>query len=254
LDDLGLIDTFLLPSPTASVQPSFSAMSFPLRIAFPFLVVAGALAGVCRADTTVELIDLAPRIQPNSLTRVTVELDAGGNDVVRASESRESATKTGDEQKLPMSVSARLQYDERRLDGGDATSSRPLAIRYYTLAEGTLKVDTSGHAPKLADNRRLIVVAPGSVRPNLCSPNGPLTRQELDLIDVAGNSCLIDDLLPAKPVVNGATWNHDAKLMGALLAVDSVAACEVQSVQHQFREDPASRRCRRDQRRGGHAA
>ena len=36
------------------------------------------------------------------------------------------------------------------------------------------------------------------------------------------------------PVAKDATWNHDAALMGALLALDSVAVCEVQSVLDEF--------------------
>jgi hypothetical protein len=54
------------------------------------------------------------------------------------------------------------------------------------------------------------------------------------LIDVAANSCLIDRLLPTNPVAKGATWKHDASLMGALLTLDSVAVCEVQSVLDEF--------------------
>jgi hypothetical protein len=135
-----------------------------IQVARFTIVAAGVLAGIARADSPQETIDLSPQVQPNALTRVTIELDAGGNDVVRAvTDVKSAAAKNGAEQKLPMSVSAQLQYDERRLDGGTSDSAqnrRPQAVRYYTLAEGILKVDTSGMAPKLADDCRLIVVEP----------------------------------------------------------------------------------------------
>ncbi len=213
-------------------------MSKAVQFSRMTIVIAGLLAGSAHADSTTETIDLAPRIEPNTLSRVTIDLDAGGNDVVRAAtDDKGAALKDGAEQKLPMSVAAKLQYDERRLVGaaGDTSqNSSPLAVRHYNRAEGTLKVDTSGLAPKLADDRRLIVVESGAVRPNLYSPAGPLTREQLDLIDLVGNSCLIDRLLPADPIVNGATWKHDATVMGSLLILDSVAVCEVQSVLDEF--------------------
>ena len=213
-------------------------MSKAVRIARLTFVVAGLLAGSVRADSQTESIDLSPRIDPHTVTRVTIELDAGGNDLVRAeTDDKVAASATGGEQKLPMSVSAKLQYDERRLMGISSDASQaptPLAIRYYDRAEGTLKVDTSGLAPKLADDRRLIVVESGVVRPTLYSPDGPLPREQLDLIDATGNSCLLDQLLPAKPVAKDATWNHDATAIGGLLTLDSVAVCEVQSVLDEF--------------------
>lgn len=209
-----------------------------IRIVLRTIVIAGLLAGISRAESTDETIDLSPQIERDSIVRVTIELDAGGNDVVRAAvDDKGEPAKDDAEQKLPMSVSAKLQYDERRLvETGDETSQdpQPLAIRYYHLAEGTLKVDTSGVAPKLADNRRLIVVQPGATRPNLYSPDGPLTRDQLDLIDLPGDSCFVDRLLPTAPVAKGGTWKHDAAVMGQLLTMDSVAVCEVQSVLDEF--------------------
>jgi hypothetical protein len=207
-------------------------MTKPAPFVLWTFAIGGLLAGAARAEPTAKKIDLRPRIEPDSLVRVTVELDAGGNDLVRGTVNKGVTAKDRAEQKLPMSVSAKLQYDERRIAGDTDTAERnlPLAVRYYNVAEATLKIDTSGLAPTLAGDRRLIVVAQGSARPNLYSPSGALTREQLDLIDLAGNSCLIDRLLPATAMAKGDTWQHDADVMGGLLALDSVAVCEVQSV------------------------
>lgn len=198
--------------------------------------LAALLASLVGSMSRAESIDLSPKIEPNSLTRVTIELDAGGNDVVRPTTNDKDATESA-EQKLPMSVTAKQQYDELRIVGSDLTSAQvpaPLAIRFYDQAEGILKIDTSGQAPKLADDRRLIVVAAGAVRPNLYATAGPLSREQLDLIDLPGNSCMIDQLLPTAPVAKDDHWSHDANLMGMLLALDSVAVCEVQSMLDEF--------------------
>ena len=64
----------------------------------------------------------------------------------------------------------------------------------------------------------------------LYCPDGPLDREQLDLIDVVGDSFSADRLLPAKPVAEGDSWANDAAVMGPLLTLDTVAVCEVQSI------------------------
>ncbi len=47
---------------------------------------------------------------------------------------------------------------------------------------------------------------------------------------MVGDSLTVDHLLPAKPVSEGDSWANDASVMAALLTLDTVAVCEVQSV------------------------
>jgi hypothetical protein len=68
----------------------------------------------------------------------------------------------------------------------------------------------------------------------LYCPAGPLSRQQLDLIDVVGDSHSLDRLLPANPVAKDQTWSNEASAMGPLLTLDSVAVCEVKSVLESF--------------------
>jgi hypothetical protein len=188
-------------------------------------------------------IDLAPRDKAK-LTRVTIQLDAGGHVLVRANDQNEQSESAKDsdkpgERKLPISVVAKIAYDERRLANGSATAAAgtPLAVRHYKTAEAVIKVDSGGRAPKLPDEHRLIVLEQCDGRPALYCPATPLSREELDLIDVIGNSFCADRLLPAKPVVEGDSWANDAAVMGPLLALDTVAVCEVQSVLEESNAD-----------------
>jgi hypothetical protein len=64
---------------------------------------------------------------------------------------------------------------------------------------------------------------------NLYSPAGPLTREELELIDLLGNSLLLDRLLPEKVVTVGESWKHASNLVCALLGLDAVAQSDLQS-------------------------
>ncbi len=190
------------------------------------------LAMLATRAQAAEPIDLSPRIDVNSVARISVELTAGGHNLVRV----ESEEKGKTEQRLPMSVSAKLEYHERRLAPSlpPAANGALLGVRHYDLAEAVLKVDNSGRTPRITDDRRLIALESSSERPILYCPDGPLSREQLDLIDVVGNSLLLDQLLPTKPVAKGATWAIDASVMGPLLTFDSLAVCEVQSVLEEF--------------------
>jgi len=175
-----------------------------------------------------ERIDLLPQNKANSLSHVTIQLDVGGHNLIRA---EGDSKETAEEQKLPSSVAAKLAYDELRLtDSASPNVGAALAIRYYDTAEAVIKVDNSGRTPKLPDDRRLVVLAQAAERPMLYCPNAPLEREQLDLIDVGGDSFNADRLLPAKPVAEGDSWANDAAVMGPLLTLDTVAVCEVQSV------------------------
>jgi hypothetical protein len=206
-------------------------MNLPVRAAlfatYAYLAVTvGVRAG--------EQIDLSPMPEAEVLTQVSIELEAGGSTLVRSEPDGKAAAST--ERRLPMSVSARLRYAERQLpNGNDRVSSKGLlAARYYDLAQAEIKVAETVVAPRLADDRRLILVSRAEPRPTLHCPNGALKRDELDLLDVVGNSSVVDQLLPPKPVADGESWPANSVVVAALLTLDSMAVCEVQSVLEEF--------------------
>ncbi|HEX2473907.1 MAG TPA: hypothetical protein VHK01_04145, partial [Lacipirellulaceae bacterium] len=206
-------------------------MGLPIRVAF---VSVYAYLAVSISVVAAEKIDLSPLRQPDGLTQVSVELEATGSTLVR-SESDEKASKTP-ERRLPMNATARLRYAERNFPGRNPGRSgiSLLAVRYYELAEATINVDEKAVAPRLAEDRRLIVVASATPRPILYSPKGPLKREELDLVDVLASSSVIDQLLPGKAVADGDSWPAEPAAVAALLTLDSIAVCEVQSVLEEF--------------------
>lgn len=203
------------------------------------LVRQSLLLGMILSLTTLrasggERIDLSPQIKGDSFTHVTIQLDVGGHNVVKieGDDKTEGEKDKVTEKKLPISVAAKVAYDERRLADNNAAaeSGAVVAVRYYDTAEAVIKVDDAGRAPKLADDRRLIALAQADDRPTMFCPIAPLSRDQLDLVDVVGDSFSVDRLLPAKLVAEGDSWTNDAKVMGPLLTLDTVAVCEVQSV------------------------
>jgi len=215
----------------------------PVLVAFA-LATPRIRAAEPAAEST---IDLTPRVSASDLAEVTIELECGGTlrlrDGERASATAANDTAADDTDKntdgvraLPMSLSAKLKYDEHRVaPAGNGTATR--AIRYYKDAAAVIKVDDGGTAPKLADDRRLIVAENPGGRLSFAAANGLLTREELDLIDVTGDSLAIDCLLPHRPVAADATWPVDPNTMAAILSMDSVAAAEVQNVLDKFNHD-----------------
>jgi hypothetical protein len=218
----------------------------------PLLAAAFLLA--IATPGAAETVDLSPRPGAAPSMRVTVNFEAGGSALIRVSGNGEATSTVAnnsagaaaaapvpvnEQTQLPVSVTATLVYDERILTPSATGSASvpprlPLAVRYYTQAEATIKVDKGGLSPRLAESRRTIVVENQPVRPMLYSPAGPIPREELDLIDVIGNSAVVDRLLPTRPVAQGESWKTDANAMAALLTFDHVSVCEVESVLEEF--------------------
>ena len=184
------------------------------------LLAAGCLLRCGETASAAEKFRFECQRKPGDLSAVRVELEVGGELKVVAD---------GKVKPLKMNVLGKLAYEERLL--GDA-ATRPASTRYaryYDQAEAKITIEGSEVAPQLRDARRLIVVDAGADQTTLFSPQGPLTREELDLIDVPANSVWLDDLLPTKPVAIGEQWQHSDSLLASLLGLDAVSQSDVTS-------------------------
>lgn len=188
----------------------------------------------CAAQAAAETsIDLTPKVTENEFAEVTIDLECGGTMQARGESAPDAEPKT-----LPMSVSAKLVYDEHRVAPAVGTIATR-SIRYYNDAAAVIKVDNTGLTPKLADDHRLVVVENPGGRLSFAAANGLLKREELDLIDVTGDSLAVDALLPNRTVAADATWPADPNTMAAILSMDSVAAADVENVLDKFNHDYA---------------
>ena len=61
------------------------------------------------------------------------------------------------------------------------------------------------------------------------SPHGPLSREELDLLQFPADSLLVDALLPSESVQIGSSWQHHDDTLALLLGLDAVGHSEVSS-------------------------
>ncbi|HEY5316092.1 MAG TPA: hypothetical protein VIK18_26425 [Pirellulales bacterium] len=180
------------------------------------LVQFGITAPILMAD---EPGLLRSSLEPGAMTHIDVLLEVGGD---------LKLTEAGKIKSLKMSVVGKLAYDEKRLPT-QTDSAGARAVRHYTAAEATIKVEKGMLKPHLRADRHLVAALEEKTQLELFSPQGPLTREELDLIDVPANSLLLDRLLPAEPVKVGDHWRHDDPLLTLLLGLDAISASDVHS-------------------------
>lgn len=157
---------------------------------------------------------------PGDLTAVRVELEVGGELKVVAD---------GKVKPLKMNVLGKLAYEEKLLGALANGRTGTRYVRHYDQAGAKIKIEDGEVLPQLRDERRLIVVDALADQGLLFSPQGPLTREELDLLDVPANSVWLDALLPAKPVTIGEKWRHSERLLASLLGLDAVSQADVTS-------------------------
>ncbi len=169
-------------------------------------------------------LSIAPGV--GELEQVSVHLEVGGEVSLR---------EDGAVHKLPTSVAADLHYSQRLLAHVDAVTAS--GLRHYDKADLTIKVDKGGVQPKLRDNRRLIVVETGDGELNMFSPQGMLTRDELDLVDVLGDRLALGGLLPSKSVAQGESWTVTDECLRTLLGLEAIAQSDVTGMISDVREN-----------------
>ncbi len=182
-------------------------------------VIALTVGPICATAVAENSFDLSTSVDSNEVrqARVIVEvtgklnLNADGQKVTR----------------LPFRVAGDLLYDERTLSTKEGQARRD--IRHYRQAAATISVGGNPIKAKLPEDRRLIVVDLKQHRQTLFSPLGPLSSDDLDLLDVQGSTTLLNALAPPAPVGLSDEWQHDDQLVAALLGLDAISQSDVKS-------------------------
>ena len=130
--------------------------------------------------------------------------------------------------RLPLKVQGELLYDERAMVVDDQKRCCK-SVRFYREAKADFQVGESTQRSCLTDEHRLSVAQIAADSSLMFSPFGPLTREELELLEVQGNSLVLPQLLPAKDVGLGEQWSHSNATAAALLGLDAVSQSDLQS-------------------------
>ena len=164
-----------------------------------------------------EIYDLTSSLAPGQSQAVRTAVEVKGN-LKLNSDGKEVAT-------VPMLVQADLQYAERFLAIKADGSLR--AARQYEKAEAAIQIKETKMKQGLRDERRLMVVQHRADDTTLFSPLGPLTREELDLVDVPGSSTVLASILPGKKVAIGQEWKLTSQTLARLLGLEAVSEQDV---------------------------
>ena len=188
----------------------------------PVIVIAPLVVAVLagRAASQQPTYPLRSRRAPGAVDRVETAFEVGG-------ELKEIVE--GKVHRAKISVTCNLSYDEKTLELTTTPQNHARSVRYYEQIDAVIKVEDDGMKPVLRQRRRLIGAEASEDMLTLFSPLGPLTRDELDLIDVLPDSLLLDRLLPEKRVAVGDSWKHSPKLIAALLGIDVAGTANVRS-------------------------
>jgi hypothetical protein len=148
--------------------------------------------------------------------KIKLKVDGEAVDVVDGKENREKLSSSYD-----------LDYDEqtRRISINDRDTAR--SIRHYNSAQAEIKVGDNESKPILRAERTIIAAEIMPKKVLLFSPRGTLTRDELDLIEMKGDSLLLDRFLPEQSVSIGDTWTRSDDIMAQFLGLDEVGQNEI---------------------------
>lgn len=189
-----------------------------------FTLLLSALAPVAASEGY--LLKNATESEP---TQVTVSLELGG-DLLVPGVGAEGPT--GTTKVLPLSVSGKFKYGELLLEDGAKSEdeSRIRSLRVYEQAEATMKTDEQGVERVLPKDLRTVVCEQCEGRVRMQSTAGPLTREQIDLLDVVGNTLVLDRLLPGKKIEEGELWEHTAEEIAGIFGLDNAGVCEISSI------------------------
>ncbi len=203
--------------------------AIPILRATALLILLSACCLPCEARAKENCLLRSAR-KPGQIDRIEAVLEVGG-DV--------SDTAEGKVNREKMSVVCNLAYTERTLRPSADADHPAASLRYYEKAAAVVKVGKDGFKPTLRSERQLIATEYDGHKATLFCPHGPLTREELELIDILGNTLLLDDFLPGRKVAVGDTWEHSPDLLAALLGLDEVGQSKVESRLAELKERSA---------------
>lgn len=157
------------------------------------VVLALAVSGPVRAQNHT----LAEAEQANECFEIKLSLKLDGNMTV---------TQDGKQSKLKLGALAEHRYRERILgvqkDGPLATK----AARFYEDARAAIAVDGTNSQRILRSDRRLIIAQRPHENLVCYSPQGVLTRDEVETISEHFDTLALAGLLPGKETPIGGTW------------------------------------------------
>lgn len=190
----------------------------PQAVKFVTMLVLWAATTAIYAGSNVDSQVLTIQQRPEFCQSVKVVVEVTGDLTFNAEEKK---TK-----KLPITVEANLLYGEKFLA---PSKDGPRTIRSYQEAKAKMQVNGKDIPQELRAERRIVVAHAKGDETLLFSPLGPVTRDELELIDVPGRPAGIVGLLPETAVRVTESWVVTDAALSQLLCLDAITQQDVKA-------------------------
>ena len=181
-------------------------------------------------------------LDPDSL----VSKSSPGNDEKKKAEGTSKELETAQKpvvQSIPMKVTSRQSYEEMLIQAGNLlqgeNAKSTLGAWYFLENKTEIKIGESETKPELNLDQPIIGVDINGAQVNFFRQDGFLTRDELDLINVQGNTLLLDHILPNKSVKVGDSWKQSPDTMAILLQLDLVFNLDIQTTLTEVKKNVA---------------
>lgn len=133
------------------------------------------------------------------LKAVQMQVEIGGQVITSAG--------AGKELTHDLRATAEYRFRERRLTGAGRDAEAYRSLREYERAAVRTSISNEVSTSSLPRDRSLIAVQGARSGTVKYSPDGLLTREQLDLLDVPGDPLAILALLPSRPVELDESWD-----------------------------------------------
>lgn len=188
---------------------------------------------------------LVSKRKPGDVDLVKKQIDVGGklvvfldfqtgNNVSTPASNTETDSHTNKkEQRIPLKVHGIQEFEEALIDQGNLLQGEQakstLGAWYFLKDDTTLTMDAKEEKPKLNADTPLMAVDIRDAGVHIFRPDGVLTREERDLVDLQGNTLLLDFLLPNREMKIGESWKQSPDVMAVLLQLELVFQMDIQS-------------------------
>ncbi len=186
----------------------------PRRLLITLLLIPGFwIALTARAEVDTTRYRLPDARQVGDRQKVTVVMQLTGQLAVPAP--------SGSAEAVGLSAQSKLVYHECL---HQARPAAPVAGRHYTSAQASIQIGQSKHEVVLGQEQKWVLAATKEAAdgPPLSAVKQPLSRDELEMLNVLGNSLHVYELLPDHAVQTGETWEPSPSSLAKLLNLDEV--------------------------------
>jgi hypothetical protein len=179
---------------------------------------AGLLAVLAAGGPAPAQITLTDEVKPGDCFRYEITLTVDGKMKVE---------RQGKVEAIPIQAKASHTFLER-VESADARGGVGRALRYYQSASSESEAGPDRSKRELSADRKLVVAHRTPEGSQHFSPDGPLYREELELVAEHFDTLCVPALLPGKELKPGDTWavgpeaTQHACLFGGLIKAELV--------------------------------